>query len=150
MRARAEAVPVVYLQNLGPLGSIDEPGSPGWPIHPRLEPAGSDLVVEKVSDDGFEGTSLAGILEEHQVRHVAVSGLLSEMCVAATARGALARDYQVTVVTDAHATYDLDDIPARSVARVAEHALGDEVRLVRADDLDLRSVPPEPQEDAVT
>lgn len=32
-------------------------------------------------------------------------------------------------VSDAHATYDVDDIPAESVSRVAEHALGDLVEL---------------------
>ena len=31
---------------------------------------------------------------------------------------------------DGHGTYDLDDIPAAVVARVAEHALGDEPELV--------------------
>jgi nicotinamidase-related amidase len=63
---------------------------------------------------------------------VAVAGLLSEMCVSATVRGALERGIQVVLVHDAHGTYNLDDIPASTVARVAEHALGDEVELANA------------------
>jgi nicotinamidase-related amidase len=51
------------------------------------------------------------------------------MCVSATIRGAFARKLEVVLVTDAHATYDVDDIPSTIVSRVAEHALGDEVEL---------------------
>jgi streptothricin hydrolase len=123
------------------IGSVDEPGTPGWPIDARLEPRVGDPVVAKSTDDGFAGTSLASILDERDIRHVAMSGLLSEMCVAATARSALARGYRVTVVSDAHATYDLDDIPARVVARVAEHSLGDEVRLRAAEHVVFASEP---------
>jgi nicotinamidase-related amidase len=54
------------------------------------------------------------------------------MCVSATVRGALARNFHVALIQDAHATYNLDDIPAAIVARVAEHALGDEVELIEA------------------
>ena len=64
------------------------------------------------------------------MRRVAVCGVLSEMCVSATARGALARGLGVVLPHDGHSTYDLDDIPAATVARVAEHALGDEPDLV--------------------
>jgi nicotinamidase-related amidase len=51
------------------------------------------------------------------------------MCVSATIRGALARGISVVLATDAHATYDVDEIPSTVVSRVAEHALGDEVEL---------------------
>ena len=64
------------------------------------------------------------------MRRVALCGVLSEMCVSATARGALARGLGVVLPHDGHGTYDLDDIPATVVARVAEHALGDQPELV--------------------
>lgn len=48
---------------------------------------------------------------------------------------ALARGLAVVVPRDAHGTYDLDDIPAAVVARVAEHALGDEPELVESADV---------------
>ncbi len=51
------------------------------------------------------------------------AGLLSEMCVSATARAALEQGLPVVLPRDAHTTYDIDDLPARSVARAAEHAL---------------------------
>jgi nicotinamidase-related amidase len=126
-RASAAGALVVQLQNDGAPGAADEPGTPGWEL---ALPGGT--VVRKTTDDGFDGTGLASLLEARGVRRLALCGVLSEMCVSATARGALARGYEVVLPRDGHATYDLDGIPAAAVARVAEHALGDRPTLVPA------------------
>jgi hypothetical protein len=47
-----------------------------------------------------------------------------------TTRSALARGLGAVLPHDGHGTYDLDDVPAAVVARVAEHALGDQPELV--------------------
>lgn len=130
--ARSAGAFVVHLQNDGALGTIDEPETAGWFIHPRLAPQPDEVVLRKTRDDGFDGTELEAVLAGQKVTRIAVAGLLSEMCVSATVRGALARGLQVVLVRDAHGTYDLEDIPASIVSRVAEHALGDEVELVHA------------------
>ncbi|MFC5721420.1 isochorismatase family protein [Streptomyces gamaensis] len=130
-RARAAGALVVHLRNDGEAGAPDEPGTPGW--HLRFPPAPGEHLVAKADDDGFEGTGLAELLvERHGVSRVVIAGVLSEMCVSATARGALAAGLGVILPHDAHGTYGLDDIPASVVARVAEHALGDEPELVGA------------------
>jgi len=121
---------IVHLQNDGAPGTLDEPGTPGWVIHPKVAPEPGEFVLRKTRDDGFDGTELEGVLARKRVTRIAVAGLLSEMCVSATVRGALARGLQVVLIHDAHATYNLDDIPSSVVARVAEHALGDEIELV--------------------
>jgi streptothricin hydrolase len=112
---------VVQLQNDGAPGQVDEPGTPGWEL---ALPGGT--VLRKTTDDGFADTPLSALLAGRRVRRVAVCGVLSEMCVSATARGALARGLGVVLPRDGHGTYDLDDIPAATVGRVAEHALGDQ------------------------
>lgn len=129
--ARQAGTLVVHLQNDGLRGALDEPGTPGWelPLAPS-EPGRNEVIIRKFSDDGFVGTSLAEMLKRRRVHRVVIVGLLSEMCVSATARAALARGLSVVVPRDAHGTYDLNDIPADVVARVAEHALGDEPDLV--------------------
>jgi nicotinamidase-related amidase len=124
-RATEAGALVVQLQNDGPPGAVDEPFTAGWEL---AVPGG--VVVRKRTDDGFDGTPLAALLAERQVRRVMVCGVLSEMCVSATTRAALARGYEVVLPHDGHGTYDLEDIPAAVVARVAEHALGDEPSLV--------------------
>jgi streptothricin hydrolase len=129
--ARSAGTLIIHLQNDGAVGTLDEPRTPGWCIHDQVAPEPGELVLRKTRDDGFDGTALADVLARTGVTHIAVAGLLSEMCVSATVRGALARGLQVVLVHDAHATYNLDDIdiPASIVARVAEHALGDEIEL---------------------
>jgi nicotinamidase-related amidase len=122
----------------GAPGTLDEPGTTGWFIHPSVTPKPDEVVLRKTGDDGFEGTELETVLAQQHVRRMAVAGLLSEMCVSATVRGALQRGIEVVLVRDAHGTYDLDDIPSASVARVAEHALGDEVELAEAASITFR------------
>jgi streptothricin hydrolase len=130
--ARSAGSLIVHLQNDGVPGTLDEPGTPGWYIHPQLAPEPGELVLRKTQDDGFDGTELEDVLARKGVERIAVVGLLSEMCVSATVRGALARGLHAVLVHDAHATYNLDDIPASIVARVAEHALGDQVEIANA------------------
>jgi nicotinamidase-related amidase len=124
-RAVAAGALVVQLQNDGVPGQVDQPGRPGW----ELALTGG-TVLRKATDDGFAGTPLTRLLAERGVRRVAICGVLSEMCVSATARSALARGFGVVLPHDGHGTYDLDDIPAAVVARVAEHALGDQPELI--------------------
>ncbi|HEX6684543.1 MAG TPA: isochorismatase family protein [Candidatus Limnocylindrales bacterium] len=132
-QARRAGAFVVHLQNDGPAGAVDQPGTPGWELLLAAgETGGNEVVIRKSSDDGFAGTDLGELLDSRGVRRVAIGGLLSEMCVSATARAALARGLSVVVARDAHGTYDLGDIPAAVVARVAEHALGDTLELTNS------------------
>lgn len=102
-----------------------------------MEPGPGQTVIRKTADDGFEGTGLADILAVSGIRRLAISGVMSEMCVSATARSALRRGLGVVLPHDAHATYDIPAlpgvapaIPAATVTRVAEWALGDELELL--------------------
>ncbi len=126
-KARQAGALIIHLQNDGAAGAVDEHGLPGWQLH--LTPAEDEQVIRKSHDDGFADTTLGQLLESHKVRRIVIGGLLSEMCVSATARTALSQGFQVVLPHDAHGTYDVDDIPASVVARVAEHALGDGIEL---------------------
>ncbi|MBB6033258.1 nicotinamidase-related amidase [Phytomonospora endophytica] len=127
-RARAAGVPVVHVQNDGKPGEADEPGTPGWQL--RLPVADGETVLRKTRADSFEGTSLRGFLSGHGVASLAVCGVMSDVCVSATARTALDLGYRVVLPHDAHATQDipavpwLDEVvPAAVAARAAEWAL---------------------------
>ncbi|MFB9517841.1 isochorismatase family protein [Streptomyces purpureus] len=135
LRARSAGAVVVHLQNDGGPGADDEPGTPGWELF--LTPEPGDHVIRKPEDDGFHETDLGDVLDAAGVEALAVCGVMSEMCVSATAREALERDYRVVLPHDAHGTYDIpaapgisDGVPAAMVSRVAEWALGDEVEVV--------------------
>lgn len=98
--ARAAGVLVVYLQNDGSPGSSDEPGTSGWEL--ALEPMPTETVVRKSEDSGFVGTQLQQLLQHRQITALSVCGVMSEMCVAATARDAMQRGYEVVLAHDSH------------------------------------------------
>ncbi|MEU9762441.1 cysteine hydrolase family protein [Streptomyces sp. NPDC047985] len=136
-RARGGGALVVHIQNDGEPGAGDEPGTPGWKLHHAVEPGPTETVLRKTEDDGFHETPLGDLLTGAGVRALAVCGVMSEMCVQATARTALARGYRVVMPHDAHATHDIpaapgisDRVPAAAVSRVAEWALGRDVEVV--------------------
>ncbi|MFK0162552.1 cysteine hydrolase family protein [Rhizobium sp. NPDC090279] len=132
-RARSAWAPVIFLQNDGPAGALDEPLQAGWKLH--FPPLSGEVVIRKTHDNGFDGTDLDAILTAFGVQDLVLCGVLSEMCVAATARGALERGYGVLLPHDAHATYDVpagpgsEGVPAAMAARAAEWSLGDELRI---------------------
>jgi len=128
--ARRAGAVVVHLQNDGAPGSDDEPYTPGWALHLPVEAGAGESVIRKTRDDGFAGTSLGAVLAEAGVESLAVCGVMSEMCVQATARTALELGYRVVLPHDAHATHDVpavpgiaDAVPAAVVSRVAAWAI---------------------------
>lgn len=132
-RARKAGAVVVHLQNDGPPGADDEPDTPGWELYLPVKPGPREHVIRKPRDDGFDATSLGQTLIAAGVRSIAICGVMSEMCVQATARTALARGYRVVLPHDAHGTYDIPavpgvsaEIPAHVVSRVAAWSLGDQ------------------------
>lgn len=62
-KARANGVPIVYLQHDGGPETPTEHGSDGWEIHPQVAPRADDEVIEKRACDGFFGTTLHSALE---------------------------------------------------------------------------------------
>ncbi|WP_229909404.1 isochorismatase family protein [Streptomyces flavofungini] len=136
-KARAAGALVIQLQNDGPDDALDEPDTPTWELHFPVDDERGELLFRKTVDDGFEETELEDVLREEGVTALTVCGVMSEMCVSATARTALDLEFRLVLAHDAHGTYDIpaapgisDAIPAATVSRVAEWALGDEVEIV--------------------
>lgn len=120
-QARAAAVPVVWVQNDGPPGEPDEPGTPGWDLALQTRPV--EAVLHKAVGDVFGANpGLAASLREQGISEVVVAGMQSEYCIDASARGALAAGFAVTLVEGGHATYD-DGRSATEISRDVERAL---------------------------
>lgn len=103
-RARAEGVPVVWVQHSD--HGMPE-GSPGWEYVPELVRDAGEPLVHKRYGDSFEDTDLERILAERAVGRVVVTGAQTDACIRSTLHGALVRGYDTTLVEDAHATEDL-------------------------------------------
>ena len=102
-QARAEAVPVVWVQH----HNEEMPtGSDSWKYVPELVRHDSEALVHKAFGDSFEGTGLEDVLAEAGVGRLIVAGAESDACIRSTIHGAFTRGYDVTLVADAHTTGD--------------------------------------------
>ncbi|WP_250286354.1 cysteine hydrolase family protein [Streptomyces atroolivaceus] len=149
-RARAAGALVVHVQNDGPAGADDEPHTAGWELHHPVEAGPTEHVIRKTHDDAFQETTLQARLTASGVRSLAVCGLMSEMCVQATARTAVALGYRVVLPHDAHATHDIPAepgisaaVPAATVSRVAAWAISQDADVTtRTADVTFTATPP--------
>ena len=114
-RARASNTPIIYVQHDGPKGDPLEVDSPGWRIHPAITPASGEPVVRKRACDSFFETTLQSELVERGIRHLVVTGAMTEYCVDTTCRRATSLGYDVTLVSDAHTTHDNDLMSASQI-----------------------------------
>jgi nicotinamidase-related amidase len=122
-KARAANSPIVYVQNNGNEGDPDIPGTPGWQIHPAITPEKSDIVIQKRTPDSFHETNLQGELDARHIRQLVIVGMQTEMCIDATCRKAHKLGYQVTLVKDAHSTFDDGGLTASEIIVQHNNAL---------------------------
>jgi nicotinamidase/pyrazinamidase len=82
-------------------------GTPGAELHPALEQAKVDVVIDKGQDpnsqgySGFQDTRLADLLRERGVDRLYVTGLATDYCVKNTVLDARRLGFDVSVVEDA-------------------------------------------------
>lgn len=123
-RARAAGVPVVYVQHRGPAGAIDQPGTPRWEIHPAIAPVKGDVVVQKRHPDAFQATSLQRELEARGIERLIITGIQTQYCIDTTCRRAYSLGYDVTLIKDAHSTWDTDHLTAPQIIAHHNEVLG--------------------------
>jgi nicotinamidase-related amidase len=117
-RARAEDVPVVWVQHSG--DELPE-GSDGWRYVPELPQQESEAVVAKRYADAFEDSELDAVLAERRVGRLIVAGAQTDECIRGTLHGAIVRGYDATLVADAHTTEDLTEWGAPAPEQVIAH-----------------------------
>lgn len=113
--ARANQVPVIFIQHDAGRGKPLEHGTTGWEIHDALLRKHDDMIIEKKTPDSFYGTSLDETLQRLNVKHLVISGIQSEVCVDTTTRSAFSKEYEVTLVTDAHSTWSSNELTATQI-----------------------------------
>ena len=100
-RARAQAVPVIWVQHSNHELPKD---SAQWQWVPELVPAEAEPLIHKKYNSAFEQTSLDSELAGLGATHIVLAGAATNWCIRATAYGALDRGYDLTLVEDAHTT----------------------------------------------
>ena len=82
-------------------------GSPGAELHPALDAAHVDLIIDKGTDpltegySAFDGTGLGDLLRERGIDELLVTGLATDYCVKHTTLDGLAEGFKVSVDPEA-------------------------------------------------
>jgi nicotinamidase-related amidase len=111
-RARQAGVPVIWVQHESEKLKRD---SAAWQWVPALEPLAGELRVHKRYNSAFENTELLAELDRRGVAKLFLAGAATNWCIRATAYGALERGFDVTLLSDAHMTQDMELAPGQVV-----------------------------------
>ncbi|WP_136621925.1 MULTISPECIES: isochorismatase family protein [Mesorhizobium] len=108
-----------FIRHDGPEGDPLAPGEPGWPVWPALGQAADEPTFAKSVRDAFSNPAFGDWVAGQGAGAVVILGAQTDYCVAATVKGAMARGFGVTVVSDAHST--LDNASERAEQIIARH-----------------------------
>lgn len=140
-KAREEGIPVIFVQHQGEKGSPWEPGTPGHLIHPDIAPLKEELIIHKPTPDAFYRTKLKEELDNRGVRRLVIAGIQSDWCVDTTVRRAYSLEYDVTVVEDAHTTFDTAILKASQIISHHNSIFGGRfAKLVKTDEIDFKNL----------
>lgn len=89
----------------GPMGRILVLDEPGNGIIPELAPLPSEKVIPKPGKGAFYNTNFEFLLKTHNVTHLLITGVTTEVCVQTTMREANDRGYECLLVEDATESY---------------------------------------------
>ncbi len=115
VKARAEGVPVFFVQHDGGTGDILDKHGPGFPFHEALTPMPDEAVIVKTRCNAFHGTDLERRLRDAGVERLTVTGMQSDYCVDTFVRAASERDFALRLVADGHTTFDTESLSAAQV-----------------------------------
>jgi nicotinamidase-related amidase len=127
---RSQNLPVVHIQHITtrPGATFFIPGTSGIEIHPSVLPLPGETVIVKHFPNSFRETSLPEHLVDLKIERLVLAGMMTSMCVDATARAAFDLGFQNVLLHDAMATRDLafngTIIPAAQVQGAFLAALG--------------------------
>ncbi len=99
----------VHIQHeaLGPNATFFIRGTDGISIHDSVAHFEGEPLVIKNYPNSFRETDLLSLLQENKIERVVICGMMTHMCVDATARAAADFGFRVLIAEDACATRDL-------------------------------------------
>jgi nicotinamidase-related amidase len=115
---REAGFPVIYIQHDGTKANEFIPNSEEWELLDILEVEPSDIMTSKTANDSFYNSNLDLKLKELNINELLITGCATDFCVESTIQSALAKDYNIIVVSDGHTT---GNRPHLSAEKVIEH-----------------------------
>jgi nicotinamidase-related amidase len=104
---RQRSWPVVHVRHcsLSP-GSPLQEGQPGNAYKPESQPLPGEPDFKKSVNSAFIGTDLESYLRDQAAQELVMAGLTTDHCVSTSVRMAANMGFDVTMVSDATATFD--------------------------------------------
>jgi nicotinamidase-related amidase len=131
----------IHIQHISlePDASFFIKGDSGSDIHDSVAHFEGEPIVYKHEPNSFLNTNLLDLLKEWEIERVVVTGMMTHMCVDATARAAVDLGFQVIVAEDACASRDLQygdtTIPAEQVHKAFLAALTWYGKVMKSDEI---------------
>jgi nicotinamidase-related amidase len=142
----------VHIQHVAtkPGATFFLPGDRGADIHDSVAHFEGEPLVIKHHPNSFRETRLDEMLKAQSIERVIITGMMTHMCVDATARAAADTGYKIIVVEDACATKDLKygetAVPAEHVHKAFLAALRSYGEVMPANQVMARLAADRPQE----
>ena len=103
---RQEGLPVIHVFHSSlEADSLLRAGSPGHAFLPEAQPLVNELCLEKSVNSAFIGTQLTEHLEANGITNLVMAGFTTDHCVSTSVRMGANLGFNVTLVSDATATY---------------------------------------------
>lgn len=115
---RKHGLSVIYIQHDGTGTQEFEKHTSEWELLDALNVEPTDILIDKYANDVFYNSKLQSILTELMATELFMTGCATDFCVESTIQSALAKDYNITVVSDGHTT---GERPHLSAEKVIEH-----------------------------
>ncbi|QHT69956.1 cysteine hydrolase [Rhodocytophaga rosea] len=115
---RKAAHPIIFIQHDGTAENYFIPGTTEWELLSELHVSERDLIISKTANDAFYQTALESYLRKNRINELFITGSATDFCVESTVQSALTKDFQVTIVKDAHTTADR---PHMKADQIIEH-----------------------------
>ncbi|MGL4610712.1 MAG: cysteine hydrolase family protein [Trueperaceae bacterium] len=110
-RWRDLKLPIVHVQHISTEpNSTYRPNQPGCEFKKEVKPLLEEKVVQKSVNCAFIGTDLEEYLRTNGYEHLVITGVITNNSVEATARVAGNLGFNTTLVSDATATFDKQDL----------------------------------------
>lgn len=107
---RKDSLLVIHIQHLSSRSgsTFFIPNTNGAKIHENVTPLNYENVIIKNYPNSFRETELLGVLKANNITDLVICGMMTHMCVDATARAAKDFGFNCTIISDACATKDLE------------------------------------------
>jgi nicotinamidase-related amidase len=138
---RESGNPHVHIQHISlePDATFFISGDRGTDIHDSVAHFEGEPIVYKHEPNAFLNTDLLELLKSWEIERVIITGMMTHMCVDATARAASDLGFQVIIAEDACATRDLKfgdtTIPADHVHKAFLAALKSYGKVMKSEEI---------------